>query len=118
MVSIGHIGQGDLCEGFHKGSWIGEAPYFVGNAVRSSEVEQGCPGGQNPFDTGIDAGPVAVSQEDRAGVGTEGPDEVGAVVFLDLPGLFVLADDVIAIVVNMTGGNQAGLGAAIHDLLI
>ena len=51
-------------------------------------------------------------------MGFEGEHVPGAVVFLVLPGLLVLADDVPLIIVDVDAPDHADLGPAVHDLAI
>ena len=61
---------------------------------------------------------VTISQEDRAGVCAQSIHKVRAVVFLDLAGLLVLADDVVFVVFNMADSDKPRLRVFTHDLAV
>ena len=113
MVPVGDIGARELSELAHVVRGVVDHPDRVGHAVASIEVEQRA-AVRVTLDEPVDLGAVAVGQEHRAGVGLEREDVTRPVVLLVASRLLVLADQVVAIVVDVAAADHADLRAVIH----
>ena len=118
VVTIGYVAARDGGKGLDPGRGrCFHAPDRMADAVDSDKVvEWGAVGGIGH--EAVHRRHVAVGQENRPGIGVELKAVAGAVVFLVLAGLFVLAHDILRIVINVAADHQTGLGMRAHDLAI
>ncbi len=117
VMPVRHVGHRDRLERRHRRRRVRHRPDTVPHPVGGGEVVEGrAPGvvGDQP----VERGGVPHREEHRLGVGVEGQDVPGAVVFLVPSGLFVLADDVGGVVVHVHAAHHPGLGPAVHDQLV
>ncbi len=66
----------------------------------------------------VDPGKAAVGEEHGLGMGFEREHVPGPVVLLVLPGLLVLPDNILLVVVDVHAADHAGLDPAAHDLAV
>lgn len=109
VVSVGDVGGVEFFVGGDEGCVFLDAPDGVSYAVGCGEVVERLAGGVC-FDEAFEVVVVFVEEEDGAGVGVEGEDVAGAVVFFGLPCFLVLFDDVVGVVVDVAAGDDADLG--------
>lgn len=117
VMSIGDVGNGDLLECVDEWRGVGDAPDAMGDAVWGGEIDLGR-GGEGCVDQRVDGGGFAVGEEDGAGIGAEGSDEAGSIVFFIFSGFFVFFDDVVLVVLDVANGGEAGLDMVAHLLLV
>lgn len=117
VMSVGDVGDGYLAEGFDEVLGAGHTPHGVLNAIGRGEVVERR-GLAHFLDEAVDGGRIAVGQEDWAGVGAQGADEPGAVIFFVPPGFLMLLDDVALVIFDVADGGHADLDVGAHALLV
>jgi hypothetical protein len=121
VVAVGDVGGGHLLgkdRGNGQGGAVGQAPDLVADAIRGGDIVDGGFVGEVVVDEGLDARAAVVGKKDGAGVGAEGVHKGGAVLFLVGAGLFVLLDDVVLVVFDVTDGDETGLAVVADGLAV
>ena len=121
VVTIGHVGAGDL--GVKKGGQLRaglrvQFPGLVHHAVGRGEVVGWFCGGEMPLNDLVDGGLSTIGQENGAGVGAECVHQTGAVVLFVGAGLLMLFDEIVLVVLDVTDGHEARLLVLADDLAV
>ena len=116
MVTVGDIGTVDLSEEPDPGGGVSHPPDPVPHPVGGEVIERGTPGTGREETRQLRV--VRHGQKDRLGMGIEGQDVPGPVVFLVGPGLLVLADDIGRIVIDVDTPDHPDLGPPVHDQFV
>ena len=116
-MAVGHVGVRHRAERSEERGRLRNPPDGVAYSVRRGEVveRRGLEDGRAQRG---DIGTAAVGEKDRLRVGLEREHVPGAVVLLVLPGLLVLPDDVVLVVVDVDAAHDPGLRPPVHDLAI
>ena len=115
VVTIGDVGAGHLAfkqSGEGDAETEGQTPDLMPHAVGSIDFVDRAFILHEAFNEGADARTLAIGEEDGAGIGAEGVHEARAIVLLVRPGLFVLFDDVLLVVLGVADGDESGLAVA------
>ena len=121
MMTVRHISAGHLAlkqAGERHAQAHADPPELMPHAINGGEVIDRLLRLHEALNQGADAWTLAVGEEDRAGVGIECVHEVRAVVFFVLPGLLVLLDDVLLVILRVADGDEAGLAVTGDDLTV